>query len=324
MREKTTAALGLFGSIALALAHADTAAATSLFAPSPADTETYAESYTVVFDLDATSFLLVQLAIHNAGLGDANSACRLLYVDESGASFTATEPGKRADWRHDAESDRLFVGPCTLGGTGELQLSASVGGARVFATVGQAPREHRTPGDQASGELDYRLRVLVPWGRARLELALPGVPTRTVRAMAYADHFRGTTLPSKLARRWFRLRLLRPSASVVALIHEPPGAKPRGWWWSEGEHAPRELTRIVLPSRTAKPELELEIDGRSLRVAEPRLLYHYAPLDEHGFLGFVARAVVGNPNTRTYRARLLEGTSVIDAHALVEVQDLDP
>jgi hypothetical protein len=101
--------------------------------------------------------------------------------------------------------------------------------------------------------------------------------------------------------------------------------------WREKEPFPRPLTRLKLTRVDERDQAKgYAISGSAgnleFEIGVETQLYRYAPVEEFGVLGVLARSVVGNPVTRTYRATIaLKDTSVkgappLEQRGILEVQ----
>lgn len=313
--------------LALALFAAPSTAAAHAFEPKPVDVESYSENFTLISDLEDGTYVQIQLPITNVGMGDGHGGCRVLVVPRSGSPWTKLEKVGRDQW-HVAEKG-LVIGPCRIGASSKQTLvEAAVGGARLRFELDAVPRSHRAPdGLLRAGDKFFEYEMLVPWARVQAVLEPPGRPARKLSGYAFLDHSRSTSLPADIAKQWVRFRSLRDGESMLLLARLPPeGGAFRGWVWRQGEEAARPLSelRISRLSPDADEATGWRVEGRAgdyaFRITSDRQLYRYAPVEEYGFMGLMARAVVGNPVTRTYRATLAEPGSADTATGILEVQ----
>lgn len=285
-----------------------------LLEPQPLADEFFTESLTLVADLADGTYVQVQLGISNAGPGDGNGACRALIVEKGEPAWTAAKVVDRPEWAWDGAKVPTFtLGPCRLVAGASVTLVASIEGATLELGLEADAAKLRADAMRAkSGDDFYDLEILVPWAKAKAKVARPGRPVRELAGFGYLDHSRATALPKKTAKRWVRFFGLGEGASRLILLREPPsGAEREGWTWAEGSAKGKvAITRHQLmptgKKREASWKIMLDGEGGPWRITSKELLYRDAPLEEHGWLGAVIGAIVGNPVTYTYRA-VLEG-----------------
>ncbi len=286
------------------------ARAASLLEPQLAEDDNYSETLTTIADLEDGTYVQVQLNISNLGMGDANGGCRILVVEPNQKTWTASDRVSRDKWS--ATSTALTITTCsvTSAGGGTTAVSATLDGGSVKLTIA-ADMKARTPPDANLKIEDktYANVIAVAWAKVEASLSVPGRAARKLGGFAYMDHSRSTTLPAQLATRWVRFRALGPGDSLLVLARNLPDGTLRGWAWREKEPFARPLTKLKLTRVDAKDQAKgYTIEGAAgdmtFTIAVESQLYRYAPVEEFGVLGMLARSVVGNPVTRTYRATL--------------------
>jgi len=295
--------------------------------PHPVDVETWTETLTVIADLTDGSYVQLQLAVTNLGPGSGHGVCRALVSRATSEPWTASQKHDR--WRHaTSPAQALTIGSCRATVAERLTMAARVGGAQLRVELAGAIGEAAPPDGRvrAAGRF-YDYRVLVPWGPARVSLQLPGEGRRTLSGHGHADRSRSTALPSDLARRWVRLRVLGPPEPTLILARFPAGGdRAVGWAWTTGQAAPVRLLGLDLErsgGTESRPtwRVRARTAKRAWRFASEGLLFRHAPVEELGLLGSVVGAWVGSPVTFTHRARLRHPAG--DLQGLLEVTVVD-
>lgn len=291
--------------LSLLLTITTSAAAAPALQPKLEEAEAFGETYTLVVDLKSQGYLQAQLVISNLGPGTAKAACRFMMLGPHAVSDELSV--EREAWSFQAASDTLKVGPCSLQASGKgLVLNAPLKKAKLSITLPGAVTPVRPPdGRITAGDSFYEVAVLKPASAAEVTLTPAGGAPKKLSGFGYADHSRSTVLPSDIARRWVRFRALDPEHAQLLLIRYPPGrGGPISWRWDQGKKAPVALRGVKIRKKAGN--WELRVPGTPLGLLRSgRLLKRSAPVEEHGLLGRIASAVVGNPVTYTYRAQLL-------------------
>ncbi len=286
--------------------------------------ESFAETYTVVADLEGT-YVQLQLAITNAGMGSAHGLCRLLVVGALGHATSAAATFDREQWH--ADGGQLVVGPCSLSGSSKSMLvSVLLQGHRVDLELESPAVPTPLPGVE-HGEDFYQADLLVGWARANAELQLEGGTKQHLRGFGYADHSRGTMLPKDLARGWLRFRGLSQDCPVDLLVRWPPKGGPEGWLWRRDAPTPARLDtlRVKLPPAAGTPTIATAIDaaGLSANATFGELLFRHAPAKEFGFLGRLVSHWVGSTTTRTFRGSIVGLPGCPGSAGIIELSHLD-
>lgn len=288
--------------LAVGLLAAPSASQAQTFSPQVPDHDKYGESWTVLTVLEDGTYLQGQLALSNIGPGDRNGGCRLLISAPGAPTWTASASVEDGQWSH--REGTLAVGGCSASAQGqELVYRFQLKGAQVSIALRADAKPTQPPQGQLKGsDGSYQTWVLAPWSQARVTLQAPGAAPRTTQALAYADHTRGTTLPAEIARQWVRARALSGPSPWLMLARYPPGAAaPQGWLWRQGQ-APLPLRSFSLRgSAKAGWTLRAQAGAEEIALQVQAPLYRHAPVEEHGVLGSLASALVGNPVTYTYR-----------------------
>jgi hypothetical protein len=284
--------------------------------------DNYSETFTAIADLDGGTYIQIQLNVSNLGVGDANGACRILIVEPGQKAWTASDRIDHDDWK--STGDSLHISGCTMTVSGSsitVEGKLEKSSAKLTINSGIVGKEPPDSKIAADGGKAFALKLLVPWAKAEATFAVAGRAAKTLSGYAYVDHSRGNTLPSQLATRWTRFRALSGDSTLLLARNLPDGGL-RGWMWRQKEPFPRPLAKLKLTRVDEKDQakgyvitgaagnLDFEINVESQ-------LYRYAPVEEFGVLGVVARSIVGNPVTRTYRAKIaMKDTSNKDAAPL--------
>ena len=274
------------------------------FEPRPLSSEAYGESYTAIADFSDGSFALLQYVFSNAGVGDGKAACRALVVKPDKAALNEVVRVDREQWSYQAVGNRLTVGKCVLDSTGkQTRFVAHTENARVELVFARKPDLIRPPGGvvQVDDEEFYAGDIVVPWAVVRGKITMNKVTT-TSEGMGYMDHTRSNTRLPKIASRWLRFRGLSGAKKTLMEIRYSPEGKAQGWQWVEGKAAPEKIDLTGLRLSAQANALSFSIGAH--RVSTSELLYSYEPVKEWGFVGWLAKPWVGNPETRTFRATL--------------------
>ncbi len=266
--------------------------------------ESFSQSFTVIADLEDGTYVQIQLGISNLGFGDGKGVCRVLVVEPGQKPWTAAEKVDRDEWLFTTKPvPQLRIGTCTAWSGRFLQINTLLDSGVVRLKLESRLSALRPTGSPLeSGDDFYDYEILAPFGRAEVELVLPGRKPRLLKGFGYADRSRGTMLPKKQARLWVRFRALATKDALLILGRFPSGGgKPIAWVWKQAEATPQ-----ILADFSAEPHGSNHwiITSGGMRIESRRLLYRYAPAEQYGFLGVMARLLVGNPITRTYRAEL--------------------
>lgn len=317
------AALG--ASIALGANPAPAAAqGNATFVPTTSDDGDYSESWTAIADLQDGTYVQLQLAVSNIGPGDLNGVCRALVVAPSAKAWTGAKTVDDDAW--EASKDKgLRIGRCKASVQGKtMRYTARVGGGSVEVVLSAAPRPKRPPQSKLTvDDATYTTELLTPWAPAKVTVNLPGAASKTLTGTGYADHTRSLLLPGPLARKWVRLRALGASGSVLMLARYPAGkGGPRGWVWRQEDARWAPLKTLKLTRKGKAWAIDFATADHRWSVTTTRQLYRHAPVEEHGVLGSVVGAVVGNPVTYTHRASP-QGDTAMPARAIVEISLTD-
>ena len=302
-------------------------AAASLLEPQLDEDDNYSETLTAIADLEDGTYVQAQLNVSNLGVGSANGACRVLVVEPNQKAWTASDRVGRDAWR--ASAGELSITTCaasTGSGATTIQAKLDKGTVKLAFAAGIQPRSPPDAKVTVEGKT-FAYAIAIPWAKVEATLAVPGRAERKLSGFGYMDHSRSTTLPAQLATRWVRYRGLGAGESVLLLARNLPDGTLRGWLWREKEPFARPLSKLKLSRIDAKDQAKgYTIEGAAgdltFTITSEAQLYRYAPVEEYGVLGVLARSVVGNPVTRTYRATLdAEPTTPPNAkRGILEVQ----
>ncbi|MEZ0313144.1 MAG: hypothetical protein ACAI38_15325 [Myxococcota bacterium] len=301
-------ALWTFAVVCL-LAIPSSGAAASLLEPQLDEDDNYSETLTAIADLEDGTYVQLQLNVSNLGVGDANGACRMLVVEPDQKAWTASDRVGRDSWK--ASASELSVTTCsaaTAGGATTIQAKLEKGAAKLAFAAAIQPRSPPDAKVTVEGK-SFAYAIAIPWAKVEATFTVPGRGERKLTGFGYMDHSRSTTLPAQLATRWVRYRGLSGGDSVLLLARNLPDGTLRGWLWREKEPFARPLAKLKLNRIDAKDQAKgYTIEGAAgdltFTITSESQLYRYAPVEEYGVLGVLARSVVGNPVTRTYRATL--------------------
>lgn len=318
--------LGIAGAFELVSAHhalaAPSGAQQSLppgtFEPRVLDTESYAETFTAIADLDDGTYVQIQLVITNIGPGSKHGGCRLLLVPPKGKPETQHKDVDQKGWSYTIQpSPQLRVGACRMASTATgTQIDGYVGPTSIRLTMNASAQRVTPPhypirvGTSASDGI-YESEILVPWSNVRAVIRRgEDQQERQLTGVGYMDHSRSTAAPAQLARGWVRFRGLRSPCAMLLLARLPPqGTDPwEGYAWFQGSSTPVALSdlRGDFPKKAATVGGPFSLQSEALQIAirPDHGLYRYAPLEEYGLLGRMIKSWVGSSITRTYRASM--------------------
>jgi hypothetical protein len=288
--------------------------------------EKYGETFTFVADLDDGTYVHLQLAVSNLGRGDGKGACRALVVEPDGHSWSTASTTASDGWSYSATPvTRLDVGECQATAQDSLTVDVTFGDGRASLSFRNGVHRTQPPDNLVrDGEDSYWYEILVPWTTTHAVLRLPGQPEREANGRGYADHSRTTMLPRQLARSWVRYRGLGEGRPELMLARLPPGDGPwQGWHWNIGDAGPSVLTHLDLAETSGGwSATATAADGDSVVYETTKLLSRFAPLSEHAVLQELARPIVGNPVTLTWRARARRGADVLGEGIMEVTQNL--
>ncbi|MEM7674390.1 MAG: hypothetical protein AAF449_00145 [Myxococcota bacterium] len=294
--------------------------------------EAYGETFSLVADLGEQGYVQAQIAFSNLGPGDHHGACRFMVIEGENKPWSAAKRFDRDEWR--VEKDALKVGPCRLESGDTLQLTAPLDDGKIVLTLhapakAVAPPEHRIDLEDNF----YEVEVLVPWAPATLSMHRKGAKSKTLTGFGYADHSRSTALPSRIARLWVRFRAMNPEQAQLLLLRFPEGKKPpKGWFWSTGTPNPSPIKQARIQrarekrgggKQNSRPwRAMVQTSNGAVQLRSQKLLKRHAPIEEYGFLGRIASAVIGNPVTYTFRGQIrMKGQPPVSGIMEVTVTD---
>jgi len=300
---------------------ASPARADGVLTPEILAAETYAESFTAITDLDDGTFLLLQVAFSNVGLGDGHGACRLLWVTPDGGSTNDVGGVDRSEWR--STGSQLSVGGCTLTDGEAFTFSARLEERQAELRIPRPLQPRTPPGARVdAGDRFFESELLIADAPVSARLSSPA-GERTVAGRVVVDHTRSTALPPQVARGWARFRGMRGDRPVLIEVRFAPDGLPVGWIWWRGETAPAPLPR-ALPSESADGHLTIQTAQGTLTMVPGRELYMYRPVAELGRIGVLARPFIGDPTTTTTRGTLLNAEGVPVAAGIMERSTIRP
>jgi hypothetical protein len=208
------------------------------FRPHLGDNEAYSEQWSHGVWTPDGYFVGVDFAISNLGIGDHKGGFRLELKDPSGKKVECKQEFDDDEWSAAKEGFRLTFG--------SQELSGDASGLRIkvrcpklsadlqFANVGPSVR----PGDgtlsmEDDGEVEgsYHLMITSPRANVTGQVVQDG-RTIAIAGPGFCDHSYSDISPEKLARRWFRFKLINPDISIVMAEIEATrelGSVQRGW-----------------------------------------------------------------------------------------------
>jgi|GEM_PF-1157808 len=312
--------------VAATLALPPVAAASAVLEPKPSRSDNYGESFTFIGDLEGGTFIFAQLTVTNIGPGSRNGICRTTVLTPGQKPWTAQAKVKPRDWRYDADTATLHMGPCSArSADGATRVEVPLDGGRVVleyaAAMAPAPLERS---EVEVGRERYHHEVTVAFSALKATVKRPKAEEVSYAGGGYADHTRSTIAPAKLAKRWVRFRALRGDEKLVLLAREgQDGEYGPMYTWEEGASQARLLEHFTLAREGSKERsawtVELFADGASAMVLRSTsLLQRSAPVEDLGMLSGIVRPVLGSPVTYLHRA-VLERAGKAPVPGLMEV-----
>jgi hypothetical protein len=295
--------------------------------PTPLSDESYGESYTAVAHLDNGTYILLQLLFTNAGFGSDKGACRALVVPKGQKAIHGALRGEREDWSFDAANNELRVMTCALKATGSgTVFSANIEGVNVRLET-QTPMKRVYPPKRRlvfSGGM-FEADVRLPWVKVEAKISGKGLRGAGGKGRLYLDHTRSNAMMKDVASAWIRFRGFHGKSRMLIQVRVPDeGTKPEGWMWKEGSPKPASLPqgKSTRTKKGGKEGLRVTLEGSAGEVTSSRLIFTYRPVEEYGFIGTLAKAIVGNPVIRTYEAQweAVDGTQI---QGILETLDMD-
>ena len=273
--------------------------------PQPLSVRTYAESYTFIADAQGT-YVQIQLAISNLGDKPGKGGCRLLVVGE-GEPWEDRRQVYRENWGFEsAPHPTLRVGTCSveaLPGATKVVIPQDSGTLTiVYAASLTAIHPPFARIEVESTFLENE--VLLPWSAVEVKLERHGFPPRVLKGQGFSDHARSTSLPTMIAEGWVRFRGLAPTGSVLIqgrLLPDEGGVE--GWVWHQGGE-PQQLTRLLDYESKPGEVIRMQASKDVYKIHVGPQLFRNAPVERIGVMGHLVALIVGNPVTRTFRAKL--------------------
>jgi hypothetical protein len=206
--------------------------------PHLGDTEAYSEQWSHGVWTPDGYFVGVDFAISNLGIGDHKGGFRLEFKDPSGKKMECKQEFDDDEWSASKDGFRLVFGAQELTGDASgLRLKVrcpKLNADLVFANAGPAVRPGNgnlrlEDGGQVEGT--YTLMFTSPRANVTGQVVLAG-QTIPIAGPGFCDHSYSDISPEKLARRWFRFKLINPDISIVMAELESTrelGSQQRGW-----------------------------------------------------------------------------------------------
>ncbi|WP_426756536.1 hypothetical protein [Myxococcus sp. Y35] len=312
--------------LATALALPSVAAAGAVLEPQVAPSDNYGESFTFIGDLDGGTFIFAQLTVTNIGPGSRTGLCRTTVLTPGQKPWTAQARVKARDWRYDAETGTLHVGPCSArSADGATRVEVPLDGGRVVLEYAASMTPHHLERSEVEvGRERYHHEVTLAFSELKATVTRPKAGEVVYAGGGYADHTRSTIAPAKLAKRWVRFRALRGGEQLVLLAREgQDGEYGPVYAWEQGTSQARFLEYFTVAREGAKERsawtVELFADGASAMVLRSTsLLQRSAPVEDLGVLSGLVRPVLGSPVTYLHRA-VLEREGKAPVPGLMEV-----
>lgn len=293
------------------------------FEPQLASPESFAETFSIIADLDDGTYIQVQVAVTNAGFGSGKGGCRLVILAPGQKAFAARASLSREEWSYKAPTNTLDMGPCKLTGDDKLtQVQAELDGGGVVLEIAAAAQKLVTPASGIKiGDAFYDLDLVVPWAKVNATVMLPNQAPRQVAGVSFSDHSRATTVPKELARGWVRFRGLKGACPTLLLVRIPPNSTPEGWFFTPAQAAPERLSNVTVtqPPREAPKPFTVTNPAHSFTLTPERELYRNRPLDEFGLAGKTASMWVGDVLNVTLRGELDTGPLCGKVRGLMEL-----
>lgn len=276
-------------------------------APHLLEPEAYSETYHTVLELGDGIHIQIQFAITNIGIGDRNSMCRVLFVDEEKA-WNAERIFDRSGWTFKPPG-HLEIGNCYINAENDVTIIfAEVENGRVLVKLSEPIRPVKPPGHLIqAGKHFFHFQILMPWAQAEVRYEPKESPARSVKGYGCMYHYWVTAWPGDLARRWVRVFGMRANGAFIVISHYPPGKKEpaTGSIWLPGAPAPVVFDALQMENTTkGNQTLSISSNDVTYRLVMHKQLYRHAPLEQVGFVGRIIELFTGNWVTRTYRALL--------------------
>lgn len=286
----------------------------------------YSETFTAIADMKDGTYIQLQLNVSNYGAGENKAACRILVVPNEGKPFTATNRVDKEEWSFSGET--MKVKECSMTAGATPTIIGKLDGGNVKLTFASPIQVREPPDSKLTMEnRTFNYWIGIAWSAVEASIDT-GAGAKVSSGYGYLDHSRSTTKPDELANRWIRFRAENADDSWLLLARNMPDGGLRGWSWRQKEPFARPLKRMKATRVDEKDQakgyrIEGESGGGTFTIVVDKQLYRFAPVEEYGMLGMMARAVVGNPVTRTYRATLTlteNGQTSEPKQGILEVQ----
>jgi len=261
-------------------------------APHLLEPEAYSETYHTVLELEESIHIQIQFTITNIGIGDRNSMCRVLYVDEKDA-WNVERVFNRDGWTFKPPG-QLEIGKCYITAENNATtIFAEVKNILVSVKLAESISPIKPPGHLIqAGKHFFNFQILMPWARADVRYDINESTDRSVKGYGCMYHYWVTAWPGDLARQWVRVFGMNDAGSFIVISHYPPGINEPaiGSIWLPGEPGPVAFDTLQMENTTdGNKTLAILSNNVTYRLALNKQLYRHAPLEQVGFLGRIIR-----------------------------------
>ena len=291
---------------------------TPVFSPNLLGDKTYSESWTTVAVLPDETIVHAGLLISNAGLSSGKASCTAKVLDRAGKRWSGEILVDRDGWSFNPAYG-LKVGACSLEQhDNETVLHMPFKDGTIKITYRDAPHATPMPEMVHANDRFYDSQILIPFAKVTVLHPVPDAAPRSQAGFAFLDHTRSTTLPGDVGYGWMRFRGFAPECSRLVLTRFISPAKGKdkpkvqSVWWKEGESAPKAIkspSMMLPPTDISADNLRATMyDGseRLFSLQGKRRLWRDAPFKEHGLMGRLVGAFVGDVVLEAFVATLEE------------------
>ncbi|HSA24439.1 MAG TPA: hypothetical protein P5076_23465, partial [Myxococcota bacterium] len=206
--------------------------------PHLGDSESYTEQWSHGVWTPDGYFIGVDFVISNLGIGDHKGGFRVELKDPDGKRVECKQDFDDDEWSSAKQGFKLTFGAQELSGdVSGLRLKVrcpKLSADLVFANAGPAVK----PGSgglrvEDDGEVEGTYNIVFTSPRANVTgQVVQAGRTIPIAGPGFCDHSYSDISPEKLARRWFRFKLINPDISIVMAELEATrdlGSAQRGW-----------------------------------------------------------------------------------------------